>query len=346
MTIWPKVPMRNTDDQHSNVSRRDFVRTTAISIGGLGAGIVAGRGLASAAAAQSVQPPAAADARGAHEKLCITVSPSGQGSFVPAPPGPRTIAAHADAALQGFNAGAAIVHLRGERVTQDPKVPQGRRGPNIENWRQLTEAVRSRCDIVINYGSSAMEPAVRKPLLALKPEAGSFLVGHHYGGMAVTRENQRQYAIDHLEAGVLPEVEIFHTGDLANLNALIDTGLLRPPYCVTLFLEYERDYYRVPATLLQLQSMLELLPPNTHWTACVRGPKHLEMAAHAIALGGHVRTGLENDVELAPGRPARTQAECVERIVQLARSVGREVATPREARQMLGLPRKPEKANS
>ncbi len=333
------------DERHSNLSRRDFVRRAAIGVGGLGAGIAAG-GPAPAGAALSAQSPRpSASAGTAHEKLCITVSPSGQGRLAPAPPGPRTIAQHAAAALEGRNAGAAIVHLRGDRVTQDPKVPQGLRGPNMEHWRQLTEAVRSQSDIVINFGSSAMEPSVRKPLLALKPEAGSFLVGHHYGGMAVPRENQRQYAVDHLEAGVLPEVEIFHTGDLANLNALIGTGLLRPPYCVTLFLEYERDYYRVPATLLQLQSMLELLPPNTHWTLCTRGPKHLEMAAHAIALGGHVRTGLENDVELAPGRPARTQGECVERIAQLARSLGRDVATPAEARRMLGLPRTPARAN-
>ena len=67
------------------------------------------------------------------------------------------------------------------------------------------------------------------------------------------------------------------------------------------------------------------------------------MAAYAITLGGHVRTGLENDVELAPGRPATSQGECVEQIVRLAQALGRKVATPQEAREMLGLPRKPEK---
>ena len=57
--------------------------------------------------------------------------------------------------------------------------------PDLENWKDVTSLVRSRCDIVINYGASAMEPRVRKSLLALKPDAASFLVGHHYGGMAV-----------------------------------------------------------------------------------------------------------------------------------------------------------------
>jgi 3-keto-5-aminohexanoate cleavage enzyme len=278
------------------------------------------------------------------DKLVITVSPSGQAPNLPSQPDMRVPKLHADAILEGFNAGASVVHIRGTRVTEDPKIPQGLRGPTLDNWKEVTNLVRSRCDIVVNFGSSAMEPNVRKPLLALKPDSGSFLVGHHYGGMSVPVEKQRRSALDHLEAGVLPEVEIFHTGDMANLNMLIKTGVIRPPYCVTLFFDYTH-YYSVPATLPQLQNQLALLPPNTHWTVCVKGPKHLEMAAYAIVLGGHVRTGLENEVELAPGRLAKSQRECVERIVRLAQDLGRPVATPQEAREMLGLPRKPEKSN-
>jgi len=277
-------------------------------------------------------------------KLIITVSPSGEGPNLPSQPDMANPKLHADAVLEGFRAGASVVHIRGTRTTNDPKIPQSLRGPVLDNWKEVTALVRSRCDIVVNFGSSAMEPDVRKPLLALKPDSGSFLVGHHYGGMSVPVEEQRRSALDHLEAGVLPEVESFHTGDTANLNMLIETGVLRPPYCVTLFFEYTH-YYIVPATQQQLQSQLALLPPNAHWTVSVKGPKHLEMAAYAIALGGHVRTGLENEVELAPGRPAKTQAECVERIVRLAQDLGREVATPKEAREILGLPRKPEKVN-
>ena len=95
-----------------------------------------------------------------------------------------------------------------------------------------------------------------------------------------------------------------------------------------------------------LTAMVAMLPPRTPWTLCVGGPNHLDMAAIAIARGGHVRTRLENNVELSPGKPARTQGECVGRIVQLARSLGREIASPHDARQLLGLPRRPEVVKS
>ena len=326
------------DNHENSVSRRDFVKTTAVGLGALGAAALPGAGVAEAA-----QGMAQAAAHGAHDKLVITLSPSGRGSLLPASEqrAEGDVAAHAAAALAGINAGAAIVHLRGTSRNVAQPGQNLLNQPDLDNWRQLTEAVRSKSSVIINYGASAMTPAVRKSLLTLKPDAASFLVGHHYGGLTLPLDAQKQYAVDHLAAGVLPEVEVFHTGDVANLNDLVATGLLRPPYCVTIFMEYSR-YYRVPATVQQLEAMVALMPPGTHWTLCVRGPKHLEMAAVALALGGHVRTGLENDVELAPGKPARTQAECVERIVQLARSLGREVASAADARQALGLPRKPE----
>jgi 3-keto-5-aminohexanoate cleavage enzyme len=201
--------------------------------------------------------------------------------------------------------------------------------------------VRSRSDVIINYGSAAMIPSVRKELLTLRPDAGSVLVGHHYGGLPMPFEAQKESIINHAAAGVLPEIEVFHGGDAANLLRLVDAGLLRPPYCVTIFMNYNA-YYRVPPTPTQLEAMLELMPPGTHWTVCVDGEKHLDMAAYAMARGGHVRTGLENSFELSPGRPPKTQAECVERIVQMARAMGREIASPKEARQALGIPRKPE----
>ena len=321
-----------------NVSRRDLLKTAAVGVGALGAAALPG-------AAEAAQGPTRPVAETAHEKLVITLSPSGAGSLLPQR-GQRDVKTHAADALEGINAGAAIVHLRGESKNVAQRPAQNLLNqPDMENWRQLTEAVRSKSNAIINFGASAMTPAVRKALLALKPDAGSFLVGHHYGGLTLLPDAQKQYAIDHLAAGVLPEVEVFHTGDVANFNDLAAAGLLKPPYCVTVFLDYSR-YYRVPATPQQLDAMVSLLPPNTHWTICVRGPKHLDMAAYAIAKGGHVRTGLENDVELSPGKPARTQAECVERIVQLARSLGREIATIAEARQQLALPRKPEMVKS
>jgi len=325
-------------------SRRQFVKTAAVGLSGLSLAALAGGEKAHGDSQVAGAPAARVDVR---EKLVITLSPSGQSTLLPASAQPQdtAVSTHAAAALEGVSAGAAIIHVRGasKNVARGPGTVLNE--PDLANWRQLTEAVRSKSNVVINYGASAMTPPVRKSLLALKPDAASFLVGHHYGGLPVPVDAQRQYAIDDLAAGVLPEVEVFHTGDVANLVALVETGLLRPPYCVTVFLNYS-SYYRVPATPQQLDAMVAMLPPRTHWTLCVRGPNHLDMAAIAIARGGHVRTGLENNVELSPGKPARTQGECVGRIVQLARSLGREIASPNDARQLLGLPRRPEVVKS
>lgn len=333
------------NESKPTLSRRDFVTTAAVGLGGMTATLLTGERPLRAEVAQEGERLTPSGGVGAMNKLIITVSPSGAAPNLPSQPDMKDPKLHADAVLEGFNAGASVVHIRGtSRPGDDPSGIHGH-GPDLDNWREVTRLVRSRCNIVVNFGSSAMEPRARKPLLALKPEAASFLVGHHYSGMAVPVEFQRQLALDHLEAGVLPEVEIFHTGDMANLNMLIKTGVMRPPYCVTLFFNYTH-YYTVPTTLPQLLNQLALLPPNAHWTVCVKGPMHLDMAAHAIALGGHVRTGLESEVELAPGRPAKSQGECVERIVRLAQDLGRQVATSQEARDILGLPRKPEKPNA
>ncbi|OFW14475.1 MAG: hypothetical protein A3H29_11235 [Acidobacteria bacterium RIFCSPLOWO2_02_FULL_67_21] len=318
-------------DQHP-VSRRDFVRAAAVGLGGLSAAGLPGAGVPEAAAAQAGRP---AQAAGAHDKIVITLSPSGRSSLPGSPQtDTRDVNAHVAAALEGINAGAAVAHVRGGNLP-------GGGGPNLDSWRQLTEQIRARSSAIVNYGSSGMPAPVRKNLIGtLKPDAASVLVGHHFGGTPIPFEMQNQTVIDHLALGVLPEIELFHSGDVANLNRLVETGLLRPPYCVTIFLNYNA-YYRVPPTVLQLGAMLELLPPGTHWTLNVKGPKHFDMAAVAISRGGHVRTGLENDVMVGE-RPAKSNGECVERIVQIARSLGREIASPADARQALGLPRKPE----
>ena len=322
------------------LSRRGFVKTSALGLAGISVTTLAEvTALASQASQAGDRVRSSPGASGATDKLVITISPSGRAANLPAQPDMGVPKLHADAALEGINAGAAIAHLRGTDLQGGP------RRPDLDNWGEATSLIRSRCDAVVNYGGSAMPPNVRKTLLALKPDAISVLAGHHFTGMLVLLENARQYALDAMEAGVLPEVEIFHSGDIANLNLLVKEGLFRPPYQVTLFFNYS-PYYGVPPSLPELQSRLALLPPGTQWTVCTRGPRQLEMAAYAIMYGGHVRTGLENNVELAGGQPAKSQGECVEQIVQLARALGREIATPQDAKRMLALPRKPEKPNA
>ncbi len=270
-------------------------------------------------------------------KLIITVSPGGRAANVASQPDMSDPTIQAQAAEDAYNAGASIVHIRGNRAPG----ASGLNEPDMDHWRAITDRIHARTDLIVNFGVAAMSPEVRARLLTLHPDAGSFLVGHHFTGMMVPPVDQQALARIHMEAGVLPELEIFRACDVWNMNQLIKAGLLKPPYCGTLFFNWEGINWS-PATPLELDARLAVLPPEMHWTATARGPEHLKIMAHAIMRGGHVRTGLEDNVEFAGGRVPESNAQLVEWLVRLARDLGREVASPQEAREMLGLPRSPE----
>lgn len=273
------------------------------------------------------------------EKLILTVVPCGRGRM-PDPPDMADARTQAQAALEAYQAGASVAHLHGN-MRQDSG-----REPDFEHWAELTRLVRNRSDMIVQFGRAVMSPMVRKRLLELGPDMGSFLLGHHdiliNSGQALhalcTQEEQAESARYHLEAGVLPECEVWHAGNLWNMRRLIEAGLLRPPFYATLFLGWPGGHW-APASPQELLSRVAALPPDTHWGLSVKGPQQVGLHALAITLGGHVRVGFEDNAELYPGVPARSNAQLVERIVRLARELGREVATPAEARAILGLPR-------
>ena len=271
------------------------------------------------------------------DKLIVTASPTGVPAHMTGHPDMSVARNQAQAVLDAYNAGASIAHIRGNRLA-------GAAGnaPDLDHWGELTSLVRAQSDIVVQFGASMMQPLVRRKLLdALHPEMGSFLLGHHHDNL-FTYEHQRESARHHLQAGVLPEMEVFAPGNIWHMRKLIAEGLLQPPYFCSL-LGFGRDTEDwSPTSMRQLEARLEPLPEGTVWTLGAEGPDQLKMQAYAISLGGHVNTGLEDEPpEIAPGRPAKSNADLVERVVRMARELGREVATPAEAREMLGLPRRP-----
>jgi 3-keto-5-aminohexanoate cleavage enzyme len=266
------------------------------------------------------------------DKLIITAGPGG--------PIPDELDAetHARYAIEAAGAGAAVVHLRGNWSPS--------RQPRVEDWAELTRRIRDESDVLIEFGRVTMAPEDRRAVVALRPDLSTFLLGHHDIVIATgplhglcTLEDQRRLAQWHLEYGVLPECRVSHPGNTWNLTRLVEEGLLRPPLYVTVALGQPGGEW-APPTPDELLDLLALLPPDTRWGVSAGGPEQLALNTLAIAHGGHVNVRLEADRE-QPDRAMRRNAEVIGGLIRLAQDLGREVATPAEARRILGLPRTP-----
>jgi 3-keto-5-aminohexanoate cleavage enzyme len=249
---------------------------------------------------------------------------------------PEEIAA---CAVECGQAGAAIVHIHvrddEQRVTCDP-VRYGR-------VRDRVEAAGS--DVIINMstggGAGTTTDEDRMAPVALRPEVASFDCGSVNFGERVFI-NSPQFLDElarRMEAnGVLPEIECFEPGHVWNALRLIDDGKLKPPYWFQFVLGVRGGS---PPTVKQLQHMIEMLPAGAHWSVCGIGRAQLPLGLAAMAMGGHVRTGLEDNIWYRKGELA-TNPQLVARLVRLAGELGRPVATPAQARTLLGLAQRPQ----
>jgi 3-keto-5-aminohexanoate cleavage enzyme len=248
---------------------------------------------------------------------------------------PEEIAA---CAIECGQAGAAIVHIHvrddEQKVTCDP-VRYGR-------VRELVEAAGS--DVIINMstggGAGTTTDEERMAPVALRPEIASFDCGSVNFGERVFI-NSPQFLDElarRMEAnGVLPEIECFEPGHVWNALRLIDDGKLKPPYWFQFVLGVRGGS---PPTVKQLQHMVEMLPAGAHWSVCGIGRAQLPLGLAAMAMGGHVRTGLEDNIWYRKGELA-TNPQLVARLVRLAGELGRPIATSAQVRALLGLPGRP-----
>lgn len=249
------------------------------------------------------------------------------------PTTPEEIAA---CAVECGAAGAAIVHIHmrdeQERVTCDPD--------RYARTRQLVEAVGS--DVIINMstggGAGLTTDEDRMGPVALSPEIASFDCGSvNFGERVFINSPQflNELAMRMDRHRVLPEIECFEPGHVWNALRLIDDGMLKPPFWFQFVLGVRGGS---PPTVKQLQHLVEMLPPGAHWSVCGIGRAQLPLGYAALAMGGHVRTGLEDNLWYRKGVLA-TNPQLVERIARLASELGRPVATPAQTRQLLGLPK-------
>lgn len=229
--------------------------------------------------------------------------------------------------------GAAIVHVHG----------RDEHGENDASRLQaVNDAIRDRCDDIIiqntTGGQSPYEERLRGIRTNPPPEMASLDMGPFNRDRHIITEHTR-HNIDTLarnmrEKGIKPELEVFNGGQLNEAYRLIEEGLLDPPYYVNLIFGGRSFTLPRPANVLNL---VNNLPPNAEFNVLATGRHQVPLTTLSILLGGHVRVGLEDNLYYEAGRLARSNAELVERTVKIADQLGRDVATPDEARSILGL---------
>jgi len=273
------------------------------------------------------------------DKLIITAAVTGSGpSRAQNPNLPHTPAEIAAEALRCWRAGAAVVHVH----VRDPETgaPDFRR----DLFGEVVERIRAESDMLVNLTTSGFNlkgddvGEQRLMPLELKPDLCSLDVGSmNFRGRVFINEAAwvEKAAQRMLAAGVKPEMEVFEVGQVLQAIDLIDKGLIADPPYFQLCLGIP---WGMPADLEALLALKARLPQGCRWSALGTGANQLPLTTHAMLLGGNVRVGFEDNLYLARGVKAESNAQFVERTVRIAREMQREVATCAEARALLGLP--------
>jgi len=239
-----------------------------------------------------------------------------------------------EAAAAAEAAGASIVHLHARRSN-------GERAFTTERFQAVTDAVRARTDGVIvqhsTGGTGAPDDLRAEPLRTdPAPEMASLDMGPLNRYQHLTSENTRGLVADlHAEMqerGIKPELEVFNGGHLNESLAML-AELDDPPY---LNLVFGGGTTTVPHPR-NLLNLVENLPDGVEFNVLAFGPHQLPLTTMGILLGGHARVGLEDNLYYRQGELAESNAQLVARTAAVAEQLGRPVATPAEARRILGL---------
>ncbi len=259
-----------------------------------------------------------------------------------------------DEYIRAVNAGASVVHIHGVRYVEKEIQADGKRASrlDLQGWKSMQDRIMSACKPVMAFGVANARIQDRIPLMDMKPDMMSIVFTTHDEHFhnnpehpAVDlyslhpREELEEYCRVTAEKGVKPDIECFYTGAFFNIDYVAKQGLLQGPIWTSLFFWPGGTW--TPPTFKSLMNFVEHLPqePKANWNCCAMDPSNYwRMLTMAIMLGGHVRVGwedcpyLDNRVTLA-----ETNALLVEKVVRIARELGREIASPAEAREIIGL---------
>jgi uncharacterized protein (DUF849 family) len=237
---------------------------------------------------------------------------------------------------EAFEAGAALVHIHARDAEQKPS-------SNPEIFREVAEGVRRHCPgmiIQFSTGGRGRDQEARASALPHRPDMASLATGSVNFPRAVYENHPaliERLASDMIKFDIKPEVEVFDLAMLYNARALADRGLLKTPAHVQFVMGIQGALPAKRKVLEFLVSELGEVLPGATWTAAGIGRHQSEVAEWALELGGHVRTGLEDNLRYDKSRLARSNAELVTLAGELASRHGARPATPAEARAILGL---------
>jgi 3-keto-5-aminohexanoate cleavage enzyme len=271
-----------------------------------------------------------------NDKIILSVATTGSWPSKLQNPGlPVTPEEIAQAAVESWREGAAVVHVH-------VRDEAGKMTCDLSRFRQVKQLIRAQgCDILINFttsgGAGRVDESERFNSLTAGPELGSLDAGSMNFNERVflnPPDFLEELAGRMLAANVKPEIEVFDSGMIGNALTLIQNGLIKPPLWWQFVLGVKGG---APATARSLLHLIDSIPAGSLWSVCAVGWRQLPMNMLAIAMGGHARTGLEDNLYYKRGELAQSNAQLVARLARIARECGREPATPAEAREMLGL---------
>jgi 3-keto-5-aminohexanoate cleavage enzyme len=267
------------------------------------------------------------------DPLIITCAPVGaEVTLDQTPHLPHTPEKLGDVAAAVEAAGGSILHVH-------CRTDEGHNTHSVDRFREAYDAIRARSNVIVQFstgGAIGMTPEERASVLELRPEMATLTCGTVNFGDDVFENSfpiMRGILAKMLEYGVKPELEIFDKGHIANARRLNREGLLPLPQHVDFVLGVPGG---MEATVQNLCDLVDDLPAGCTWSVAGIGRQQLPLAMVAIAMGGHVRVGLEDNLYYSKGRLARNE-ELVARVARVAAEAGREVATPEQAREILGL---------
>jgi 3-keto-5-aminohexanoate cleavage enzyme len=255
---------------------------------------------------------------------------------------------YAAEARRAVDEGAAQIHIHA-------RTPDGVPSYEVEDFRAITEAIVAEVgpDVIVNYSTGALGVPLAKRIAYLReltPDVAAFnMSSMNYAKYSRRRRDFVFKAVfensfDELielsgvlrELGIRPEHECFDAGHVANLDPLIDMGLVSEPHQVSFVMGVVGGIRPVPANV---KVMADQLPEGQrcNWQLIGVSRGQWPLLATAISLGGNVRVGLEDNFYLPEGEMARSNGDLVARARRMVEDAGRRVATPAEARELLGL---------
>jgi 3-keto-5-aminohexanoate cleavage enzyme len=265
---------------------------------------------------------------------------------------PYTPEEYAAEARRAVDEGASQIHIHARK-------PDGTPSYEVEDFKAITEAILAEVgDVIVNYSTGAIGISIEKRLeylRACRPDVAALnMSSMNYAKYSARRkdfvfktvfENSFDTIVEFLaamrELGIKPEHECFDSGHVANLDPLIDMGLLEPPLQISLVMGVTGGIRPTPRNVTLMSDQIPGGPegPN-QWQVIGISRDQWKLLASALVLGGNVRAGVEDNLYLPNGEMCRSNGDLIAKARQMAEDIGRRPASVAEARELLGVPRR------